>query len=154
MSILSEVVSAAPETGVSSDKNPSDFETLRKKIFGNRDKSSRKKKTDPAIDETSKVEKELTEIFAGENWEEVASMYFNARFALTGWDGFLLTDPQKKTLGLSLATTMKMLLKIDPGYIAMIVFTANFGGIVLEKEMVYRKIMKMAEKENEGKRSA
>lgn len=149
--IFDEVVSPAAETSDQVGQSPSNFEEVRKRIFGVKGKSSKRKTAEPA-DESTATEKELAKIFEGENWEEVSALYFNARFAITGWDGFLLTEPQKKTLGLSLATTMKMLLKIDPGYIALIVFTANFGGLIAQKEVVYKKLLKdFQEKENRGK---
>ncbi len=141
--IFDKMDAPVAETGNPDDKNAVSFEAVRQRIFGNKRKSPKSGKSkDTPIDETLPGEKELEKIFAGENWEEVSSLYFNARFAVTGWDGFLLTDAQKKTLGLSLATTMKMLLKIDPGYIALIVFTANFGGLIAQKEVIYKKLLK------------
>jgi len=149
MPVFDEVVSTATPARGSPSERPSDFEKIRKRIFGGKHKSPKTKRTDAA--DAAIDADELTKIFAGENWEEVASLYFNARFAITGWEGFELTTPQKKTLGLSLASTMKMLLKIDPGYIALMVFTANFGGLIAQKEMTYRAIMKEMEKKNERK---
>jgi len=151
MPVFDEVVPPVTPAGGSPSESPSDFEKIRKSIFGGKHKSAKIKRTDAA--ESSIDADELAKIFAGENWEEVASLYFNARFAITGWDGFELTTPQKKTLGLSLASTMKMLLKIDPGYIALIVFTANFGGLIAQKEMTYRAILKEVEKNNARKAS-
>lgn len=152
MQIFDKVVTESSETGLQNDKSSVDFEAVRKRIFGNRDKSSGKRKSPDKQPEETSAEKELEKIFAGENWEEVSSLYFNARYAITGFDGFLLSDAQKKTLGLSLASTMKMLLKIDPGYIALIVFTANFGGIIAQKEMMYKHVLKEMEKrDNAGK---
>jgi hypothetical protein len=149
MSILDEMVPSSTEKGVDTGEGITDFEAVRKRIFGSKGKSTKRKSADPPVEETSK---EIEKIFAGENWEEVASLYFNARFAITGWDGFQLTDAQKKTLGLSLSTTMKMLLKIDPGYIALIVFTTNFGGLIAQKEMIYKKLLKeFKEREKNGK---
>ena len=143
--IFDKVVSPVTETGNSTDSGITDFTALRAKIFGDKRKSSKSKRSDSPVEENS-TEKEIEKIFAGENWEEVASLYFNARFALTGWEGFELTIAQKKTLGLSLASCMKMLLKIDPGYIALLVFTANFGGLIAQKEMTYKHLQKEMEK--------
>jgi hypothetical protein len=147
MPILNEVVSTDATAGVETPAGTSDFASIRERIFGNKKPSSPKVKKATVKDEALATETEaLEKIFAGENWEEVASLYFNARFAITGWDGFELTNPQKKTLGISLATTMKMLLHIDPGYIALIVFTANFGGLIAQKEMTYRSLVNAEEK--------
>jgi hypothetical protein len=140
MSVFDPLDTATPTAGGSPSESPSDFAAVRQRIFGTKNKSSKTKRSDSAA-ETIEAD-ELAKIFAGENWEEVASLYFNARFAITGWDGFELTTSQKKTLGISLASTMKMLLKIDPGYIALLVFTANFGGLIAQKEMSYRSILK------------
>jgi hypothetical protein len=149
MPVFDSMDNAITPAGGSPSENPSDFEKIRKSIFGSKNKSAKNKQ--PAAAEAAIDSDELVKIFAGENWEEVASLYFNARFAITGWDGFELTTPQKKTLGLSLASTMKMLLKIDPGYIALLVFTANFGGLIAQKEMTFRAILKEMEKKNERK---
>jgi len=145
MQIFPEVVQESPETGLPSDKGAVDFASLKEKIFGGKNKSSVKKKTATVTEEIPGVsEKELNEIFAGENWEEISALYFQARFAITGYDGFLLSKEQKTVLGLSLAKTMKMLLKIDPGYIALVIFSTNFVGIIAQKELTYKQIMKQS----------
>jgi len=143
MPILSEVVLESSPAGVPSSESPVDFASLKEKIFGGKNKSSVKKKTEKTTEEIPGVsEKELNEIFAGENWEEIAGLYFQARYAITGFDGFMLSPEQKKVLGLSLSKTMKMLLKIDPGYIALVVFSTNFVGLIAQKELTYKQIMK------------
>jgi hypothetical protein len=133
--IFSEVVSTPSEAGVPSDKGSADFEKMRKSIFGIRNKSAKTPKTKETKETVS--DEEITKLFSGENWEELSSLYFNARFATTGYEGFLLSESQKKVLGLSLATSMKLLIKIDPGYLALLVFTTNFGGIIASKELEY-----------------
>jgi hypothetical protein len=154
MSILREMVSPATEEGVSSDSGPTDFEALRKKIFGGGNKlSKRGKKSDDGPSEAETIGKEIEKLFAGENFEEIAALYFNARFAMSGWDGFLLDPDQKKVLGLSLATSMRLLVKIDPGYLALLIFTTNFGGIIAQKEMIFSKLKKEMDKANAGKPS-
>ena len=143
MPILSEVVLESSPAGVPSSESPVDFASLKEKIFGGKNKSSVKKKTEKTTEEIPGVsEKELNEIFAGENWEEIAGLYFQARYAITGFYGFMLSPEQKKVLGLSLSKTMKMLLKIDPGYIALVVFSTNFVGLIAQKELTYKQIMK------------
>jgi hypothetical protein len=133
--IFSEVVSPSSETGVPSGKGVANFAAVRERIFGTRNKSSKSAKTKETKEAVS--DEEITKLFSGENWEELSSLYFNARFATTGYEGFLLSESQKKVLGLSLATSMKLLIKIDPGYLALLVFTTNFGGIIASKEMEY-----------------
>jgi hypothetical protein len=146
--LLSEVVSPASETGLPSDKGITDFEKMRKSIFGTRNKSAKTPKTKETKEVVS--DEEITKLFSGENWEELSSLYFNARFATTGYEGFLLSESQKKVLGLSLATSMKLLIKIDPGYLALLVFTTNFGGIIASKELEYS----MEKKKNNARKSA
>jgi len=133
--ILSEMVSTPSEEGIPSAKGITDFEKVRQRLFGTRNKSAKSTKTKETKEVVS--DEEITKLFAGENWEELSSLYFNARFATTGFEGFLLSESQKKVLGLSLSTSMKLLIKIDPGYLALLVFTTNFGGIIASKELEY-----------------
>src|SRR4030042_3583050 len=148
-SIFDSVVSSNSEKTVDPDTSTPDFETLRAKIFGTKRKSS-KSKAGSTTKETP-TEKELADLFSGENWEEVSSLYFDARFATTGHGGFLLSPGQNKTLGLTLGKSMQMLLKIDPGYIALMIFTMNFGGLIAQKEVSYRHLLKEEERKNRGK---
>ena len=149
MSLLNEVVSTPAETPIPPDSDFVDFKALKSKIFGNRNKTPKvKKQTSPGGD-IEITEKELSELFAGENWEEITSLYFDARYAITGYPGFLLEPEKKKILGLTLGRSMKLLLKIDPGYIALLVFTTTFGGIVAQKEIDYRRAVKEMAKKNE-----
>jgi len=67
-----------------------------------------------------------------------AALYFRCRFAFTGFDGFLLTEKEKVRLGESLAMMMRILLRIDPRYVAIIVFSVTFSTTVVTKEMAYR----------------
>lgn len=141
---LTGMVDSSTEKGNASDSDAPDFTAVKERIFGGRAKPSKRKS--PKQEQEELTAKELEQIFAGENWEELSALYFNARFSITGFDGFLLTDGQKKTLGTSLGTTMKMLLKIDPGYIAMLVFLSTFGGIIAEKEITYKTLKDRANK--------
>ena len=148
MSPLSGVVSESPETGISSDTGAVDFKKIREKIWGTRNKSPKVKKSSPTLEDAGISEKELADLFAGENWEEISSLYFDARYAITGFPGFLLEPEKKKVLGVTLGRSMKMLLKIDPGYIALLVFTTTFGGIIAQKEIAYRHAVRELEKKN------
>lgn len=88
------------------------------------------------------TEQDVANLFSGEKWEELPNLYPQARYAMTGWDGFLLSDDQKKVLGSTLAATMKMLLQIDPRYIAMTLFFTNYLGIIGSKELAWHNIKK------------
>lgn len=85
----------------------------------------------------SQAESQRAQLFEGEQWEALGCMYFDARLAVTGFSGFELSPAQRTMMGVTLAPAMKMLLQIDPGYIALIVFGANFGSIIAQKESAY-----------------
>jgi hypothetical protein len=145
--IFSEMVSTDSEAGVPSGKGIADFEKVKERIFGTRNKSSKSSSSKAGKETPGVSDADINALFAGENWEELSALYFNARFSLTGYEGFLLTDAQKKVLGLSLSTSMRLLIKIDPGYLALLVFTTNFSGIIAQKEMSYH----LEKKKNAGK---
>jgi hypothetical protein len=95
--------------------------------------------------DAARNEAELATLFEAEQWEELAALYFNARFVVTGYDHFLLTEAEKKRLSVTLATTAKVLIRIKPEYIALLLFGLNFGGIVLSKEYAYSQEVKKRE---------
>lgn len=86
---------------------------------------------------------DLDKLFEDENWEELASLYFDARFVMTGWDGFELEEKQRRILGKSMGASMRMLLAIDPKWIALIIFVGNFGKYVTTKEVAYSNYRKV-----------
>jgi hypothetical protein len=77
---------------------------------------------------------ELDQLYEAENWEEVGSIYFDMRFVQTSYEPFRLSPSEKGRLGVALAATMKLLIRLDPRYVAMLVFTVNFGSILARKE--------------------
>jgi hypothetical protein len=84
----------------------------------------------------------LDQLFEDENWEVLASMYFDVRFAMTGFEYFKLTEKQQRVLGKSMGSCMRLLLKIDPQWVALIIFSANFGAYAADKELAYRAAVK------------
>jgi len=76
------------------------------------------------------------------------------RFAMTGYDGFLLEKSKKAILGTTLGATMKMMLQIDPGYIALTIFLTTFAGIIGEKEIEYSRAKKLRDEENARRKTA
>jgi hypothetical protein len=92
---------------------------------------------------------DLDALFDKDNWEEVVSMYFNARFAVTGHDGFLLSDKQRNVLSSTFSASMKVLLKIDPAYIALTVFGITFCSVVADKELRYAAIQRERKRRGE-----
>lgn len=95
---------------------------------------------------------EIEELFQQEQWEEIASWYFDLRYVMTSWEGFRLTPQENSKLGLTFAKTMKVLLKINPEYIAMILFFGNFSSLITKKEARYYHLRKAAEAQEELKR--
>lgn len=111
----------------------------------------RKSKVERLADE-QRAEKEVNDLiddlFTKENWVEIAGLYFEARYFMTGYAGFRLEPEQKARLGASMAMMMKVLLRIDPRYVAMIVFSINFGTTIVSKEVMYREISKKIAAQN------
>jgi len=88
---------------------------------------------------------DLEDLWTREQWEEIASWYFDIRFVTTGWEGFRLTPVENAKIGLTFAKTMKVLLKINPEYIAMILFFGNFSSLITKKEAQYYRLRKIDE---------
>jgi hypothetical protein len=113
------------------------FEEVRKEAKKNRVRASGLKANADRAASSAAAEisdADLDQLFQGEQWEEVAALYPQARFAMTGDDVFQLTDAQRRMLGATMASTMRMLLKIDPRYVALAVFTINYGAIITGME--------------------
>ncbi len=134
---LSGAPSADPSGSSTPPRNP-DLAALHAQA------RSSKRKRNRIQDEldAEREQAEVAKLFEAENWEEIASLYFNARFAMTGWNGFLLTDNQKAVLGSTMASTMKLLLRIDPAYIAVIVFSVNMSAFIAQREIQWAQMQK------------
>lgn len=113
-----------------------DLAALRSTVGKGRNKSKVNKVEQAQLDAAQQAA--LSELFDNENWEEIASLYFDVRFALTGFEYFKLSEKQKRILGKSMGTCMQLLLQIDPRYVALIVFSVNFGAYVTDKEMAWK----------------
>lgn len=124
----------ASEAGPSTAAGAPDLATIAAKSSARRNKPS---KLDEQIRD-ARSQAAADQLFVGENWEQVAGMYFDARLAMTGFEGFGLSDPQRKLLGSTLSSSMRLLVNIDPAYLALLVFTTNFGAIIAQKEVAYR----------------
>ncbi len=124
----------APNRGAPSDRPDSGSADLAALKAEARSSARRATKQLTKVDEQA-AQAELEALFESENWEEISSLYFDARFAMTGWEGFRLSDKQKAVLGSTMGSAMRVLLKIDPRYIAAFVFCANFGAIIADKEV-------------------
>ena len=88
------------------------------------------------------LQRELDKLYTPENWKKISTMYFDARYVQTGDPEFRCTDAEETTLGTSLAASARLLLKIDPGYIALIIFMANMGQMITMKEVKHSQKVK------------
>src|SRR6266508_101705 len=131
------VRSEAATSGVEGSEGTPDLEALRRKAAKSGRRAAKPSSSDEKLQD-AQTAAALDELFENENWEEISSMYFDIRCGLTGFDGFLLSEKQKRILGKSMGTCMRLLLAIDPKYVACIIFTLNFGAFVSEKEMKYK----------------
>lgn len=130
-------------SGANSDSGSPDLAALRQAVGKGR---SRRSKVEVAQEDAAK-QAALEELFQNENWEEIAALYFEVRYALTGFEYFRLDERQRRVLGRSMGTCMKLLLAIDPQWVALIVFSVNMGTYVTDKELAYRHFLKKAEME-------
>lgn len=101
-------------------------------------KRARKVGIDEAL-ANQQLQSAIDELYSADNWDEIGALYFETRYALTGFDGFRLSDKQRKVISSSLAMTMKTLAITDPKWIAITIFSINFGGLIAQKEMAYAK---------------
>ena len=104
------------------------------------EKRGRKGKSENIQDELVK------DLYKPSVWSEVGCFPFTIRKAMTGDEIFDLSKEQKESLGAPLALIMKMLVEIDPKYLALTVFFINLGTIWAEKELIYS--MKKAKVKN------
>lgn len=127
--------SEAAPSGDSPDTDSPDLTSVRSTLRGSRSRASKLEQEARESD----LQRELDKLYTPENWKRISSLYFDARYVQTGDDLFQLDDGERTTLGTSLAASARLLLKIDPGYIALIIFTANLGQMIAMKETQYAK---------------
>jgi len=124
-------------SNLSSDKTPNpsveqlEAEFKAKHGIEEKGKRGRKPKSETLQDELVK------DLYKPSIWQEVSALPFNIRKAMTGDEVFELNKDQKESLGAPLALIMKMLVEIDPKYLALTVFFINLGTIWTEKEIIY-----------------
>jgi hypothetical protein len=110
-----------------------DLAAARSELRGNRKRISKIDREAANAD----LQRELDKLYTPENWKAIATMYHDARYVSTGDDCFRLGDDVQNSLGVSLAASARLLLKIDPGYIALIIFTTNLGKAIAVSEAQY-----------------
>lgn len=102
-----------------------------------------RRKGGTSLDEKIKAaaEKEqLAALFEPEQWGPIATLPFDIRYGMTGWEGFLRTPEQRTRLGASLSALMQTLpIQMKSWVIAGLVFGVQFGSQMAQAEMGYRK---------------
>lgn len=118
-----------------------DLTSLREEVSEARktraDKGTKRGRRSAAVATSEVTEAEIEELFKAENWEQLASLPFDTRYVMTGWEGFRLSDDERKRLAATTAMTMRILLKIDPKYIALTVWGTMYFGTWASKEAAY-----------------
>ena len=138
MGLLSKGI-AAPAPAVDPVENDQEIAEIRKSLSEPGKRRGRK----PAGPDPEEIKAEaLKKLFSPDQWEAIASMYPDIRYAMTGYEGFRLTDTERITLSTSLSTMMSYLVAVDPKYLAMILFLATYGSIVGKKEIEWKSVRK------------
>ena len=143
---------AADAPGVDSPAGAADLEALKKAA-----RKGGKRRGSVAPDEAlaqAQLQSAIDELYTAENWDEIGALYFETRFALTGYEAFRLSDKQRRVLSSSLAMTMKTLQITDPKWIALTIFGINFCGLVAQKEMAYAAAVAADKRRNGDRPSA
>lgn len=128
-----ESVEGSVSSSQDTDKTLEELEKRRAERLGiiQPGKRGRRPKAEALQDELTK------DLFKPSVWQEVSALPFNIRKAMTGSEIFDLNSDQKQALGGPLALIMKMLVEIDPKYLALLVFSINLGSIWTEKEILW-----------------
>lgn len=143
----SAVDTVAPSDSHSGEGSP-DLSALREEIQSSRkprsDRGRPRAKRSVGMGDGSLTQEEVDALFTAENWEALASLPFDTRYVMTGWDGFRLGEEEKKRIAQTTATTMKILLKIDPKYIALAVWGTLYFGTWAAKEAKFSQVKSAA----------
>lgn len=131
---------AAPNAG--SGEGAPDLSALREEIGQARktraDKGRPRGKRSVGVGGAGEItQEEVDALFEAENWEALACLPFETRYVMTGYPGFRLSEDERTRMAKTTATTMKVLLKIDPKYIALAVWGTMYFGTWAAKEAAY-----------------
>lgn len=81
---------------------------------------------------------EINRLFRAKNFEKLCTMYFDTRFVVTGFEPFRLDQDDRESLSESMAVMVRTLIRIDPKYIALLIFLSTFAGLVTSKEVLWK----------------
>ncbi len=82
----------------------------------------------------------LEKLFEPKNFKPIGKLYFNTRYGITGWEGFLLTPAEEESIAASFAMLTEAFWLWDPRLLALIIAGGNIGSIVAQKEITYSKL--------------
>src|SRR6516164_5887297 len=84
----------------------------------------------------------LEKLYDPKNFKPIGKLYFNVRYGVTGWEGFLLTPIEEETIAASFAMLTEALWLWDPRLLALVIAGGNIGSIVAQKEITFNKLQK------------
>jgi hypothetical protein len=120
----------------SDTKSSPSIETIKEGLTGRgRGRISNVEKAKRAEEEN--LIEQAKKLYTAEQWAPIASLYFDTRYLMTKYEQFLLSKEQSLQLGTSLALVMQTLIKIDPKYVALVVFSVQMGNLIINKELDY-----------------
>jgi len=140
-----------PDTAGKPSTPDGDLAQSRSDLASLKGTSTKTPKPERATGGTSKAQERLKEIALAEtleklydpkNFKPIGKLYFNTRYGITGWEGFLLTPAEEETIAASFAMLTEALWLWDPRLLAVIIAGGNIGGIVAQKEIMYSKLEK------------
>jgi len=138
-------------SGSAAGESGADVSALREEIQSSRksrsDKGRPRGKRGVGVASTELTQEEVDALFTAENWKALASLPFDTRYIMTGWEGFRLGEEEANRIAQTTATTMKILLKIDPKYIALAVWGTLYFGTWAAKEAKYSTLKKESAKQ-------
>jgi len=90
--------------------------------------------------------------FTPDSVRPVVSLPFNLAFVKTGFDGFLLSDPESENLSHAGAMVFNQWVQVDPRWLALITFSLTLASISVQKTMLYRQALMKFQMEQEAKK--
>jgi len=139
MGTLSDWFSSTKGESPSSDGGPgetsSDGTSLRSEL-GKARRRLTKAERESAEQELSK---ELDKLYAPENFEALATFWPDVRYVQTGDDVFIPTDRERAVNTVSMSAVFRVLIKLDPGWLALALLASNQAKMISRMEMQYKK---------------
>lgn len=89
--------------------------------------------------------------FSPETMQELVTLPFDMLEAGTGWDGWRLSDGEKKVLSVTGSDLAKNFITIDPKWISLTIFSLTMLKLLGSRYMAYNTIKKEEAKREHGK---